>query len=180
MATVYSATHRNGNEFAVKVLHPELSLRADIRNRFLREGHAASAVKHVGAVQVLDDDVAEDGSAFLVMELLRGDTLETLWERRGQRLPMKLVVGIGLQLLDVLAAAHANGVVHRDHQACERLSGPRRTDQGPRLRHCPDSRSREQQGDAIGNDARNARVHGTRTGHGQDEATLTRRPTYGP
>jgi serine/threonine protein kinase len=114
MATVYAATHRNGNEFAIKMLHPELSMRTDIRNRFLREGHAAGSVKHPGAVQVLDDDVAEDGSAFLVMELLRGETIESLWERRQQRLPLKLVVGIGLQLLDVLESAHARGVIHRD------------------------------------------------------------------
>jgi serine/threonine-protein kinase len=114
MATVYGATHRNGTTFAVKVLHPDLSMRADIRTRFLREGHAAGSVQHPGAVRVLDDDVAEDGSAFLVMELLRGESLEILWERRQQRLPLKLVVGIGLQLLDVLEAAHARGVIHRD------------------------------------------------------------------
>jgi serine/threonine protein kinase len=114
MATVYAATHRNGNEFAIKVLHPDLSFRADIRNRFLREGQAAATVKHEGAVKVLDDDVAEDGSAFLVMELLRGETVEALWERRHQRLPRQLVAGIGMQLLDVLEAAHARGVIHRD------------------------------------------------------------------
>ena len=114
MATVYAATHRNGNEFAIKVLHVDLSLRAEIRNRFLREGHAAGSVKHPGAVQVLDDDVGEDGSAFLVMELLRGESVEMLWERRHERLPLLLVVGIGIQLLDVLEAAHARGVIHRD------------------------------------------------------------------
>jgi serine/threonine-protein kinase len=114
MATVYAATHRNGNEFAVKVLHPDLSLRSELRTRFLREGHAASAVKHPGAVTDLDDDVAEDGSAFLVMELLRGESVEILGERRGNQLPLNLVVGIGIQLLDVLAAAHAHGVIHRD------------------------------------------------------------------
>ncbi|MGH7297824.1 MAG: serine/threonine-protein kinase, partial [Polyangiaceae bacterium] len=114
MASVYAATHRNGNEFAVKMLHPELSMRADLRTRFLREGHAAGSVKHPGAVQILDDDVAEDGSAFLVMELLRGESIEILWERRQQHLPIKLVVGIGIQLLDVLEAAHARGVIHRD------------------------------------------------------------------
>jgi serine/threonine-protein kinase len=114
MATVYAATHRNGSEFAVKVLHPDLCLRSELRTRFLREGHAASAVKHTGAVAVLDDDVSEDGSAFLVMELLRGESVESLWERRQQRLPLRLVVGIGIQVLDVLTAAHARGVVHRD------------------------------------------------------------------
>jgi serine/threonine protein kinase len=114
MATVYAATHRNGKEFAVKVLHPELALRKDIRSRFVREGYVANAVKHPGSVAVLDDDVGEDGTAFLVMELLHGQTVETLWQRLGERLPLELVAGIALQLLDVLAAAHARGVVHRD------------------------------------------------------------------
>ncbi|HEY5145134.1 MAG TPA: serine/threonine protein kinase, partial [Polyangiaceae bacterium] len=41
MATVYAATHRNGKEFAVKVLHADLSLRTDTRTRFLREGYLA-------------------------------------------------------------------------------------------------------------------------------------------
>jgi eukaryotic-like serine/threonine-protein kinase len=114
MAAVYAATHRNGNEFAVKLLHPELSLRSDLRNRFLREGQAAGAVKHPGVVSVLDDDVAEDGTAFLVMELLRGESIEAVWERRGKRLADRFVVDIGIELLDVLAAAHERGVVHRD------------------------------------------------------------------
>ena len=114
MATVFAATHRNGKEFAVKVLHPELSFRADIRSRFLREGQAANAVKHAGVVTVLDDDVAEDGSAFLVMELLEGETVEELWERSGRRLPLETVLSIGFQLCDVLSAAHTNAIVHRD------------------------------------------------------------------
>jgi serine/threonine-protein kinase len=114
MAAVYAATHRNGNEFAVKLLHPELSLSSDLRNRFLREGQAAGAVKHPGVVSVLDDDVAEDGTAFLVMELLRGESVEAVWERLGKRLAGRFVVDIGVELLDVLAAAHERGVVHRD------------------------------------------------------------------
>jgi serine/threonine protein kinase len=114
MATVYAATHRNGKEFAVKVLHPELALRKDIRSRFVREGYVANAVKHPGSVAVLDDDVGDDGTTFLVMELLHGQTVESLWQRLGERLPLVLVAGIALQLLDVLAAAHARGVVHRD------------------------------------------------------------------
>src|SRR5580698_4303989 len=84
MAVVYKATHRNQAEFAVKMLHPELSIRDDIRSRFLREGYAANSVKHPGAVLVVDDDVAEDGSAFLVMELLDGIGCEEAWERAGQ------------------------------------------------------------------------------------------------
>jgi serine/threonine protein kinase len=114
MAAVYAATHRNTKRFAVKMLHPELSLRADIRTRFLREGYAANSVGHAGTVAVLDDDVEDDGSAFLVMELLEGETVEELWQRSGRRLALEQVVSIGHQLLDVLAAAHANGIVHRD------------------------------------------------------------------
>src|SRR5580692_4570418 len=87
MAVVYKATHRNQAEFAIKMLHPELSIRDDVRTRFLREGYAANSVKHPGAVVVVDDDVAEDGAAFLVMELLDGEGVEALWERANHRVP---------------------------------------------------------------------------------------------
>ena len=60
------------------MLHTELSFREDVRSRFLREGYAANSVKHPGVVRVVDDDVAEDGAAFLVMELLDGAEVETL------------------------------------------------------------------------------------------------------
>jgi eukaryotic-like serine/threonine-protein kinase len=113
-AAVYAATHRNSKRFAIKMLHPELSMRLDIRTRFLREGYVATQVEHPGAVTVLDDDIAEDGSAFLVMELLEGTTVEALWERNHCSLPLSAVLSIGHQLLDVLASAHARGIVHRD------------------------------------------------------------------
>ena len=77
MAAVYKATHRNQAEFAVKMLHPELGIRQDVHTRFLREGYAANSVKHPGAVLVVDDDTAEDGAAFLVMELLDGIGVES-------------------------------------------------------------------------------------------------------
>jgi serine/threonine protein kinase len=113
MAVVYEATHRNQARFAVKMLRPELSLSADIRSRFLREGYAANSVKHPGAVLVVDDDVAEDGSAFLVMELLDGVECDDLCERSGQRLPAEAATAILVQLLEVLAAAHSNGITSR-------------------------------------------------------------------
>lgn len=46
MAAVYAATHRNSKRFAIKMLHPELSLRRDLRTRFLREGYVATQVGH--------------------------------------------------------------------------------------------------------------------------------------
>ncbi|MGH7280016.1 MAG: serine/threonine-protein kinase, partial [Polyangiaceae bacterium] len=114
MAVVYRATHRNRAEFAVKMLFRELSHDGETRARFLREGYAANSVKHPGVVMVVDDDVSEDGTAFLVMELLWGLSVEDLIERAGGALPAAAVAMIGWQLLDVLAAAHAAGIVHRD------------------------------------------------------------------
>jgi serine/threonine-protein kinase len=114
MAVVYAATHRNKKRFAIKMLHPELSMRENIRTRFLREGYVANSVGHPGAVAVLDDDVAEDGSAFVVMELLDGAPVDEVMDRHGKRVPLGLVLSIADALLDVLAAAHAKGVVHRD------------------------------------------------------------------
>jgi len=114
MATVFAATHRNGNRVAIKMLHLDLARDADVRARFLREGYVANRVNHPGSVRVLDDDVSEDGAAFLVMELLEGELLEKRRERLGGRLPLPEVFSVIDQLLDVLAAAHANGVIHRD------------------------------------------------------------------
>jgi len=114
MAVVYAATHRNRKKFAVKVLHEELSVRSDIRDRFLREGYVANSVDHPGVIVVLDDDVDSSGCAFLVMELLEGVGVDTLSEGMTKRLPVQVALSIAHQLLDVLEAAHAKEIVHRD------------------------------------------------------------------
>ncbi len=114
MGAVYAATHRNRMRFAIKVLHPELSRIESIRARFLREGYVANSVNHPGAVAVLDDDISEDGSAFLVMELLAGTSFEALWEANARTLPLATLLAWFDQVLDVLAAAHGQGIVHRD------------------------------------------------------------------
>jgi YD repeat-containing protein len=114
MATVYAAKHRNRKQFAIKMLHPELSVREQFRTRFIREGYVANSVMHHGAVAVLDDDVAEDGSAFLVMELLSGQPVDAVWVDYNQEMPLAIAMSIGDALLDVLAAAHEHGIVHRD------------------------------------------------------------------
>ena len=114
MASVYEASHRNGHRVAIKILHPNLAERADVCGRFLREGYVANKVEHPGAVRVLDDDVAEDGSVFLVMELLSGTTLDERCKQAGGLLPVREVCDLAYRLLEVLAAAHEKGVVHRD------------------------------------------------------------------
>jgi serine/threonine-protein kinase len=114
MAVVYAATHRNLKQVAIKMLHVQLSHHAEIRKRFLREGYVANSVKHKGAVDVIDDDVAEDGAAFLVMEYLEGAPVDALAERRNGRLPPAAALVVAHELCGVLAAAHAHEIVHRD------------------------------------------------------------------
>ncbi len=117
MAAVYGARHRNGARAAVKVLHPDLSRHKEVRERFLREGYAANRVEHAGAVKVLDDDVVasgpEAGTAYIVMELLEGESLQERLER-GPPLGELGFLAIAGSVLEVLEAAHARGVVHRD------------------------------------------------------------------
>ncbi|AKV04383.1 Serine/threonine protein kinase PknB [Labilithrix luteola] len=112
-AAVYAATHRNGTRVALKVLHPELALIADIQARFLREGYVANRIAHEGVVRVVDDDDDETfHTVFLVLELLEG---ETIAERVAHTAAsMDESVQWGDRLLDILAAAHDVGVVHRD------------------------------------------------------------------
>jgi serine/threonine protein kinase len=112
-AAVYAATHRNGKRAAIKILHPELATNDELVKRFLREGYAANRLGHPGAVSVLDDDRAPDGSVFLVMELLEGYPLDR-YTRSNHAMPVELLVRVADELLDVLAAAHAKGVIHRD------------------------------------------------------------------
>ena len=114
MAAVYAATHRNGNRGAVKILHRHRSEDPDIAARFRREGYIANKVSHPNALSVLDDDVDDDGSVFLVMELLEGATLGDRAAEHGGKLPADEVLLMVDQLLDVLAVAHDMGIVHRD------------------------------------------------------------------
>ncbi len=114
-AAVYAAVHRNGLHGAVKVLHHELRSNEEARGRFLYEGVVANRVKHSGIVNVLDDDVTADGTPFLVMELLDGEPVDHITQRSpGGKLSVEETCRITLQLLDVLEAAHACGIVHRD------------------------------------------------------------------
>jgi len=114
MASVYAATYRNQARVAIKLLHAEVALDAEVTARFLREGYVANAVGHPGAVRVLDDDFTEDHAPFLVMELLIGQTLDTMLAIQPEGLTAREVLPLIDQLLEVLSAAHEQGIVHRD------------------------------------------------------------------
>jgi serine/threonine-protein kinase len=113
MASVYEARHSAlGKRVAVKVLHPHLASNAVAAARFVREGRAASAIRHPNVVEVFEIGV-EDKTPYLVMELLEGDDLATHLQSHG-RLAVSAAVDILLPTASAVAAAHAVGVVHRD------------------------------------------------------------------
>jgi serine/threonine-protein kinase len=114
MGNVYSATHRNGSRVALKILHAQLAEDPSLCERFKREGYFANSIGHPGIVRAIDDDVTDDGCPFLVMELLEGETLEERRRRKGGKLPLSWVLPVADSLLEILAAAHAREVVHRD------------------------------------------------------------------
>lgn len=114
MAAVYAVTHRNGARAALKILHPTLCTDPAVCERFLGEGYLTNSVKHAGIVRVLDDGVTDDGCVFLVMDLLEGETLEVLRDKRGGKLDLVEALDIADRLMDVLNAVHTAGIIHRD------------------------------------------------------------------
>ena len=102
---------RLGRQVALKFL-PVSSLGSDSAlERFRLEARAASALSHPGICAIHDIGV-HDGAPYIVMELLKGETLRD----RIARGPLRIadVLDVGIQLADALAAAHAQGIVHRD------------------------------------------------------------------
>src|SRR5688572_9592054 len=113
MGTVFEAEHvRLHKRVAIKMLHPNLQLDEQSMRRFQQEGVAAGRLQHPGVVQVFDFDRADGGSYYLAMEFVDGVTLR---ERMKQG-PMDPAAAVALAraVLEVLAAAHREGVVHRD------------------------------------------------------------------
>jgi hypothetical protein len=114
IGAVYVASQtRTGRRYAVKVLLPEAALHPGAIERFRREAAALGALGHAGIVQLHDFDTADDGTQFLVMELLEGEDLASRLEKGGA-LPWSTAVRILEETASALSAAHALGLVHRD------------------------------------------------------------------
>ncbi|PWB74047.1 MAG: hypothetical protein C3F15_08385, partial [Holophagae bacterium] len=112
MGVVYKARDTLLDRFvALKVLPPASVLDPERRRRFLQEARAASALNHPGIVSV-HDVLTVDGGDVLVMELVEGETLESLLGRR--RPALSEALGLAARIADALARAHAAGIVHRD------------------------------------------------------------------
>ena len=113
MGRVYAAhDEHTDRKVAVKVLMADLEGEPDIRARFQREAQAAARLGHRNVITVYD--VGEDhGRPFIVMELLRGWTLEGYLNQPISR-DLERKVDVMIQVCDAMAAAHAAGIIHRD------------------------------------------------------------------
>ena len=115
MGAVYEAVHEQlGGKVAIKLLRKELSSDKQIEHRFLNEARAASRVDHSGIVKIHEFGRLPDGSAFIIMEFLRGEALSGRLRSRGGRLPISDTIRISRQIASALAATHAIQIVHRD------------------------------------------------------------------
>jgi len=114
MATVYEAVNSRLNKrVAMKFIDAGLALNEDAKERFQREALAAGAVDSPNIVQIFDADVTEDGSAYIVMELLHGQDLGAYIETCGC-LEVDETLRIGAQIVKAIHHAHKAGIVHRD------------------------------------------------------------------
>jgi serine/threonine-protein kinase len=114
MGVIVEATHiQLGTLVAVKILRPDYADRAAVAERFLREARAAAQLRGEHICRVHDYGAMDDGTPFMVMELLEGCDLGTLVDQEGP-LPPALVANCIVQVCTAIAEPHAHGMVHRD------------------------------------------------------------------
>ncbi|QDG49619.1 PEGA domain-containing protein [Persicimonas caeni] len=104
---------RTGRDVAVKLLHPHIAAKEDFAARFMREVDVATRFDHPHIVRVYDVGETDEGVLYLVMEMLDGEELKDLIAREAP-LEAGVAIDIGLQMLDGLAEAHSQDVIHRD------------------------------------------------------------------
>jgi eukaryotic-like serine/threonine-protein kinase len=111
MGLVFRAwDERLHREVAIKLLHDDYTM-PGMRERFLQEARAASALNHPNICTVFDIG-EQDHNPYLVMELLEGETVKDRVAHGA--LPAEEIVRYGIEISDALAVAHAKGIVHRD------------------------------------------------------------------
>ncbi len=115
MGAVYEALHQTlGRHVAIKVLHPEVARNEEFAMRFANEARASNIVDHPDVVQITDHGQLPDGIPYIVMEYLKGESLGHRIEHLGGPMNPSEVAFLALQITDVLATAHAKGIIHRD------------------------------------------------------------------
>src|SRR5258705_2246692 len=113
MGVVYCARDKRlKREIAIKILPPELSFRADIRQRFLREAETAAQLNHPNIVPIYTVE-EKDNLVYFVMAYIKGDNLGQRLQQHGPIPPVE-VRRILREVVDALAYAHHRNVIHRD------------------------------------------------------------------
>jgi serine/threonine-protein kinase len=115
MASVWSATNVfTERSFAIKFMLPQVARTPEAAQRFLLEAKVSARINHPNIIEVIDVGQAEDGSLFLVMELLTGVSLDVAIRRQKPSMPVHEFLGLMRDIAVALAAAHRRGVIHRD------------------------------------------------------------------
>jgi serine/threonine-protein kinase len=111
---IYRATHiKSGHELALKVLHGNLTSDAGVVARFRREGAALTRLRDPHTITAYELGEAPDGTLYIVMELLHGESLYERFRGSGP-LAWQRVLAIGRAVCSSLTEAHALGIIHRD------------------------------------------------------------------
>ncbi|MBN2802501.1 MAG: serine/threonine protein kinase [Deltaproteobacteria bacterium] len=114
MGSVYLARNiHDGNRYAVKILRSDLTFDPKIRERFLVEYRAASALSHPSIIQTYDVGETSTGELFLIMEYVDGPPLRRLL-KRAKPLPVEQSIMISAAIAEGLQVAHKQGIIHRD------------------------------------------------------------------
>jgi serine/threonine-protein kinase len=114
MGAVYEAEHLLlGRRAAVKVLLPERSSDKETIERFFTEARATSRINHPGVVEIFDYGHLDNGEAYIVMELLKGESLRDRLDRL-KKFSSTQSVSIARHLAGLLGEAHRHGIIHRD------------------------------------------------------------------
>src|SRR5688572_19165441 len=123
MGTVYLARDlRLGRQVALKVLNASELVYEDRRARFLREARSAAAIRHQNVATIYEVDETAEGQPFIVMEYCEGETLSQRIRRRP--LDAAEFLSIARQIAAGMAAAHENGIVHRDIKSANIILEP--------------------------------------------------------
>jgi serine/threonine-protein kinase len=113
MGSVYLAEQIAVNRnVALKILHSDYARDPEFVKRFRQEAKLAASLSHHNIVTIFDFDQADDGSLYIVMEYVAGDSLSTVI--KSGHLDIRTAVRLGIQIAEGLRAAHTAGVIHRD------------------------------------------------------------------
>ena len=114
MGTVYEAEHKLiKRKVAIKVMNNEFTSNKEIVERFVREAQSSSSINHPNIIKIEDVGREKDGTVYIIMELLEGQTLKSLLTKTG-KLSSSQSTLILVQTLAALKAAHEKKITHRD------------------------------------------------------------------